>query len=276
MSPDQELGLPESTPPVTALAARLALHARLEAICAEVATGVGMEQVSARVIPGGGGAIRLVVQIDRLPGQGSVRMEDCVRVARRLGPAIDVAEPEIAEHYELEVSSPGMQRILRNEADFRRFSGMTARVTVRAEGGTPGQVEGNAALVEGNTVQVEGKSRAIQGVIAAVADGTVTLRLDPKPVPKGPKPAKVKGPGAKAARAELKKTDGKTAVAAADMRTVALADIEKAHLNPTIEEWTTLGERLKAENALRPPETDEPPNEDDNADDDDSRDDDEN
>lgn len=80
----------------------------------------------------------LRVVIDR-PDQGrvetleeSVGIEDCQRVSQDLSALLDVedefGEQELTDKYTLEVSSPGLDRPLRHEADYRRFSGRLAKI----------------------------------------------------------------------------------------------------------------------------------------------------
>ncbi len=64
-----------------------------------------------------------------------VGIDDCGRVSRDLDAILDV-EPELLGEldraYTLEVSSPGLDRPLRGERDYRRFAGRLAKiVTVR-------------------------------------------------------------------------------------------------------------------------------------------------
>jgi ribosome maturation factor RimP len=56
--------------------------------------------------------------------------DDCTRVSRAVSAELDVADP-IAPAYTLEVSSPGLNRPLRAEADFRRFAGKLAKIKTR-------------------------------------------------------------------------------------------------------------------------------------------------
>src|SRR4029450_993152 len=51
---------------------------------------------------------------------GGVTLEDCQEASRQLGAELDV-EDLIQDSYTLEVSSPGLDRPLRTEEDFRRF-----------------------------------------------------------------------------------------------------------------------------------------------------------
>jgi ribosome maturation factor RimP len=73
------------------------------------------------------------VTIDR-PGPAatpdeSVSIEDCATVSRELSTILDVDDP-IDREYTLEVTSPGLDRPLRHEADFRRFVGRTASIVL--------------------------------------------------------------------------------------------------------------------------------------------------
>ena len=67
------------------------------------------------------------IRIDRRDGQ-QVTVDDCARVSRAI-------EPLVGELTELQVSSPGADRPLKNEKDFRRFVGRRALVKSAALGG---------------------------------------------------------------------------------------------------------------------------------------------
>jgi ribosome maturation factor RimP len=73
------------------------------------------------------------VFIDR-PGpaatpEDSVSIEDCEQVNREMGTILDVEDP-LPFTYTLEVSSPGLDRPLRDPGDYRRFAGRLAKVVV--------------------------------------------------------------------------------------------------------------------------------------------------
>jgi ribosome maturation factor RimP len=61
----------------------------------------------------------LRVYIDR---EGGITLEDCQKVSRFAGDLIEV-EDVIEPVYTLEVSSPGLNRVLKKEKDFRKYSG---------------------------------------------------------------------------------------------------------------------------------------------------------
>jgi ribosome maturation factor RimP len=71
---------------------------------------------------GGKGLLR--VFIDR---EGGVTLDDCEQVSREIEAALDVEDP-IPYSYVLEVSSPGLDRPLKQLEDFRKYTGKTARV----------------------------------------------------------------------------------------------------------------------------------------------------
>jgi len=58
---------------------------------------------------------------------GGINLDDCAAVSRELSPLLDVEEV-ITGNYSLEVSSPGLNRPLKNEADFIRFAGRLVKV----------------------------------------------------------------------------------------------------------------------------------------------------
>ena len=58
---------------------------------------------------------------------GGVNHGDCELVSNQVGTLLDV-EDLIAEHYTLEVSSPGVERGLYKVEDYRRFAGNRVRL----------------------------------------------------------------------------------------------------------------------------------------------------
>jgi ribosome maturation factor RimP len=105
----------------------------------------------------GGWILRLF--IDKPVGTGgTVSHEDCERVSRDISAALDVAD-RIPHTYQLEVSSPGLDRPLRREQDFARFAGQSARLR----------------LADGEVV--EGR-RNFSGTIVAAQDGRVEIACD--------------------------------------------------------------------------------------------------
>jgi ribosome maturation factor RimP len=84
----------------------------------------------------------LRVTIDRVPGRryaaadgapagegGFVTVDDCEAVTRQLQYALEV---EGVDYQRLEVSSPGLDRVLKRPADFTRFAGEAVDLTLKA------------------------------------------------------------------------------------------------------------------------------------------------
>lgn len=70
----------------------------------------------------------LAIYIDR---PGGIAVEDCERVSREVAALLDVEDP-IPGQYNLEISSPGLDRPLFTLEQFARFSGEVAQLTVFA------------------------------------------------------------------------------------------------------------------------------------------------
>jgi len=93
-------------------------------------SGMGYELVDVERCAGG----LLRVTIDRVPGQAYanpgefVMVEDCEAVTRQLQHVLEV---EACDYTRLEVSSPGLDRPLKREADYARFAGSAIEVTLK-------------------------------------------------------------------------------------------------------------------------------------------------
>ena len=99
------------------------------------------------------------VFIDR-PGpaatpEESVSIEDCEQVNREISTILDVEDP-LPFAYTLEVSSPGLDRPLRGEDDYRRFAGRLAKVVVSEAIDNQKAFEGRLRGVDGSDVLLEG------------------------------------------------------------------------------------------------------------------------
>ena len=89
-----------------------------------VISELGYETV--RVITIGQANPTLQIMIDRLDGKDIV-VEDCAKVSRKVSEVLDEKDP-IKDQYNLEVSSPGLDRPLTKPEHFARFAGYEAKV----------------------------------------------------------------------------------------------------------------------------------------------------
>ena len=90
--------------------------------------------------------------IDRPEG---INIDDCVLVSNQLGNVLAVEHD--VDYDRLEVSSPGLDRVLKKEADFIRFSGQRAQVKLR--------------------VPVDGRKNFV-GMLRGLEQGELTLEID--------------------------------------------------------------------------------------------------
>jgi ribosome maturation factor RimP len=101
----------------------------------------------------GGWVVRLL--IDK---PGGVSHEDCERVSREVSVLLDVHDV-VPAHYNLEVSSPGLDRPLHTPAHFRRFLGQKAKVKLHQ--GLDGRRNFTGVIVHADearvTLDVDGK-----------------------------------------------------------------------------------------------------------------------
>ena len=91
-----------------------------------IVTGLGYECVGIEL----DGSIKnrlLRVYIDHTNG---IVLSDCTKVSHQLSGVLEVEDP-IAEHYQLEVSSPGLERPLFSLEHFQRFAGQQAQLRLR-------------------------------------------------------------------------------------------------------------------------------------------------
>lgn len=104
-------------------------------------------------LAGGAGSRRIVrFSVDRA---GGATIDDCTRISRQLSPTLDAADL-LDVSYDLEVSTPGMDRPLQRERDWRYFVGCTVRL---------------------RTWEMDPRRR-VKGTLVGVDAGAVTVRTD--------------------------------------------------------------------------------------------------
>ena len=94
------------------------LRDQLGELLGPVVASLGYELWELEYAPrAGGGLLRLYID-----SPDGITLEDCERVSRTVSDTLDEADP-IPGHYTLEVSSPGLDRVLRTRAHFLRYTG---------------------------------------------------------------------------------------------------------------------------------------------------------
>lgn len=123
------------------------LHALLE----KTVVGLGYELVDLELSPRGR-TIR--VFIDLPEKENGVDVEDCAKVSNQLSRLLEV---ENIDYDRLEISSPGLDRVVKKDSDFERFAGRDIQIKLR--------------------IPLNGR-RNFQGELLGLKDGKVGLRLD--------------------------------------------------------------------------------------------------
>jgi ribosome maturation factor RimP len=128
------------------------MNEMLETLVASEIKPLGLELFDLKV-GGSKGRPVLDVRVEREDGE-RVTVDTCAAASRVIEARLD-AEEFGGRNYVLEVSSPGIERPLRNAKDWRRFVGRTAVVTTNVAGDPAGRRtdEVEIAGVEGDTGQ---------------------------------------------------------------------------------------------------------------------------
>jgi len=142
----------------------------LAALLEPTVTQLGYELTDLEVRLGGkSGLVR--VFIDRPEGIG---LDDCEKVSLAISALLDVEDP-VPGHYDLEVSSPGLDRKLTKVEHFQRFIGETVKVETRFPIDGRRRFKGPLVSVDKENIVVE-----VDGVPHSLAlDAVHTARLVP-------------------------------------------------------------------------------------------------
>jgi ribosome maturation factor RimP len=128
--------------------------ARAREIAERVGGSAGIEVVEVELL--GGGRNRLLrIVIDKPDG---VSHADCELMSQQVGTILDVEDVIPGAGYQLEVSSPGLERKLVKPGDFERFAGQRVKVLLRAP--------------------VENQKRW-EGLLVGLSEGVLTLEPAP-------------------------------------------------------------------------------------------------
>jgi ribosome maturation factor RimP len=128
------------------------LRNQLGELLGPVVAGLGYELWEIECAPrAGGGLLRLYID-----SPDGISLDDCEKVSRAVSAVLDEADP-IPNEYTLEVSSPGMDRVLRTQAHFARFAGERVKVEM-------------IQLIKGR--------KRFQGRLKQVGESEITLEMD--------------------------------------------------------------------------------------------------
>ncbi|MBS7544559.1 ribosome maturation factor RimP [Ancylobacter oerskovii] len=129
--------------------------ARVAAIVAPVLEGLGFRLVRVKI--SGGDPMTLQIMAER--PDGSFGIDECEAASRAISPVLDVEDP-ISGAYNLEMSSPGIDRPLVRASDFDRWAGYETKVEL--------------------AMPLDGRKR-FRGTLIGHKDGAAVIRLPDAP-----------------------------------------------------------------------------------------------
>jgi ribosome maturation factor RimP len=128
----------------------------LQEIIAQAIISLGYEFVGSEVIQGKGRLLRIYV--DSLNG---ISVSDCERVSRQVSAVLNVEDP-FHGHYELEVSSPGLDRPLYTLEHYQHFIGKQVKIRLRTPQNGRRNFQGTLQAVNVDMITVTGDGETWQ------------------------------------------------------------------------------------------------------------------
>jgi ribosome maturation factor RimP len=141
----------------------------LRALVEPVVEDHGYELVDADSARGPGG-VRVRIVIDTPAGDGRVSIDRCAEVSREIGTCLDAAGA-VPTPYTLEVSSPGLDRVLGREKDFAAACGAEVKLEARQPIDGRRRFRGVLEAFEGGVVRLLVDGERIEIPFEAVARG---------------------------------------------------------------------------------------------------------
>ncbi|MCY4336892.1 MAG: ribosome maturation factor RimP [Litoreibacter sp.] len=143
------------------LIAKAAIDRRLAEIAKPVIEGMGFELVRLRLM----GGKTDILQVMAEKPEGGIEVEDLANISTALSAVMDVEDP-ISGEYDLEVSSPGIDRPLTRLKDFDMWEGYEAKIETEELIDGRRRFKGEIAGTEGDEVLIN------------IEEGTVGLKFD--------------------------------------------------------------------------------------------------
>ena len=149
----------------------LSAMSHLEPVIVPVVEAAGYQLVRLRIL--GGKRKTLQVMAERPDGQ--MEVEDCAKLSRALSEFLDAEDP-IEGEYDLEVSSPGIDRPLTRITDYARWAGHEAKIELAApDASGRKRFKGLIIGLDGNDVVFEADGQRLNVPFRAIADAKLVL-----------------------------------------------------------------------------------------------------
>ena len=143
------------------LVAKAAIDRRIAEIITPVVEDMGFEVVRIRLMTGKESILQVMAQSP----DGTIEVDDCGKISTAISAVMDVEDP-ILDAYNLEVSSPGIDRPLTRLKDFAQWDGFEAKIE------TDELIDGRRRF-KGQLAGVEGDE-----VLITISEGTIGLKFE--------------------------------------------------------------------------------------------------
>jgi len=137
---------------LNSLITKTLLESRILLIAKPIIQDMGFEVIRIRLIDGKSKLIQIMIDSPKM----NITVDDCANISNELSAAIDVEDP-YEDAFNLEVSSPGIDRPLTRLCDFDQWSGYEAKLET--------------------TLAIEGQKR-FKGILSGTDGDEILIKLD--------------------------------------------------------------------------------------------------
>lgn len=139
-----------------------------------VVVGLGFQLVEIEYQPNPKfGVLRLYIDRE----DGDIQVEDCSEVSHQISALLDVEEP-LSGRFNLEISSPGLDRPLRKIEDFQRFIGETVKIKTSMPVAGQRNFKGQLSAVENDELVLDFDNKQVRVPHAAIDKARLVPNYD--------------------------------------------------------------------------------------------------
>lgn len=124
-------------------------------------------------LSGGGKYASLQIMAERRDGVG-MTVEDCAKLSRLVTEKLE-ADKDLADRYDLEVSSPGIDRPLMKLQDYARFQGHVAKIELNAPVDGQRRFQGRITQVSGDVIELDADKMSVKVPFAQIEKAKLVL-----------------------------------------------------------------------------------------------------
>ena len=145
---------------------------QLKELLAPVVEDLGYTLWGVQYLQGGGAVLRLFIDHD-----DGINVDDCALVSHEVSGVLDVEDP-IPGDYNLEVSSPGLDRPLFELSHFERYQGESVQLTLLAPVAGKRKMTATLVAVDGDTLVMELDGESLRVPYSQVDRARLQPRFD--------------------------------------------------------------------------------------------------